>query len=460
VPVRSEAETVVSRPESGTARVALSGWGRYPVVTAEQTAPASLGELPPLMEKANLPRGQGRSYGDAGLPASGHAAINSYRLDRFVSFNPFYGVLDAEAGVTLQSILRLALPRGFFLPVTPGTMAVSLGGAIASNVHGKNHHRTGSIEHAILELEVATPTGTFACSPQARKDLFRATVGGYGLTGFITRAKLLLKPVETAQVECLRVRAPGLDSVFALLAKHDAAHEYSVAWLDTLARGRALGRGIVMLGNHARLAGGDRTAALAVKEPHRFKVPFPMPRALLNRPFLSAFNEGFYRFSRIGRSREDFETFFYPLDRIGDWNRLYGRRGFLQYQCVFPDPKGEDGVAAALSFLAENRLGAFLSVLKRCGDDEVMLPFCKRGYTLALDVPMRGTETLKLLDRLDDLVIKHQGRVYLTKDARLSPEAFRAMYPEFPAWMEIVKRYNPEARCDSRLAERLKLWNP
>ncbi|MDB5103960.1 MAG: linked oxidase-like protein [Fibrobacteres bacterium] len=460
---------------------ALSGWGRYPIVTAEEDAPESLGRIPSLTGRAYLPRGQGRSYGDAGLPAAGHLAINSYRLDRFLSFNPYSGVMDAEAGVTFQAILRIALPRGFFLPVTPGTMFVSLGGAIASNVHGKNHHHSGSLEHFILELEVATPMGTLICSPAVHPDLFRATVGGYGLTGFITRAKLRLKPVETAQVECLRVRAPGLDSLFALLSKHDADYEYSVAWLDTLARGRSMGRGVLMLGNHALPSkaagtagsagmaaqggsgapGTDKAANLAYRDKRRLKVPFTLPGALLNRPFLSAFNEVFYRLSRGGaggKSREGFEGFFYPLDRIGDWNLLYGRKGFFQYQCMIPDPRGEDGIAAALDFLSGNGLGAFLSVLKRCGDDRVMLPFCKRGYTLALDIPFRGQETLRLLDRLDDLVISFGGRVYLTKDARLRPEAFRAMYPESRAWMETVRRYNPEAKSNSRLAERLELW--
>jgi decaprenylphospho-beta-D-ribofuranose 2-oxidase len=442
--------------------ISLSGWGRYPIVTVEAEEPGSLGAIADLTRRAYLPRGRGRSYGDAGLPAHGHLAIQSYRLDRLLSFNPFSGVLDAEAGVGLEAILRIALPRGFFLPVTPGTMAVSLGGAIASNVHGKNHHHSGSLEHFILELEVATPTGTLLCSPEVHPELFRATVGGYGLTGFITRAKLRLKPVETDRMDCLRIRAPGLDSLFALLAKHDAGYEYSVAWLDTLARGRSRGRGILMLGNHAppgpASVAGDTGSSVAAHGPARLRVPFPLPRAFLNRPLLSAFNAAFHRFSASGRSREGFAGYFYPLDRIRDWNLMYGRAGFLQYQCVIPDPRGEDGIAAALGFLSDNGLGAFLSVLKRCGDDAVMLPFCRKGYTLALDIPFRGEATLRLLDRLDALVIGYGGRVYLTKDARLKPDAFRAMYPESGAWMETVRRYNPEAKSNSRLAERLELW--
>ncbi len=439
-------------------RQPISGWGRYPSVTAEQTAPAVSGEIAALTAKPYLPRGQGRSYGDAALPAADHRSLNSYRLDRFLSFNPLSGVVDAEAGVTLHAILRIAIPRGWFLPVTPGTMFVSLGGAIASNVHGKNHHHCGSLEHFILEAEVATPAGHFVCSPQAHADLFRATVGGYGLTGFITRAKLRLKPIETARLDCLRLRASGLDALFGLLSRHDAGYEYSVAWLDTLARGRKLGRGILMLGNHAPLRGEEKSAALEHADARKLGVPFALPRAFLNRPFLSACNRAFYGFSRRGATREGLEGFFYPLDRIRAWNLLYGKPGFLQYQCAIPDPRGEAGMAAVLVYLSEKRLGAFLSVLKRCGEDTVMLPFCKRGYTLALDIPFRGEVTLRLLRGLDELVLGYAGRVYLTKDARLPAETFRAMYPESGEWMDTVRRYNPEALCNSRMAERLELW--
>jgi FAD/FMN-containing dehydrogenase len=437
----------------------LWGWGRRPRARAEAAELPGQSAVAAHLSAPYLARGLGRSYGDAGLPAPDHRALATRRLDRILSFNPFSGVLDAEAGVPLSAILAVAVPRGFFLPVTPGTMAVSLGGALASNVHGKNHHRSGSIENFVLEAEVATPLGNFLCSATERADLFRAAVGGYGLTGLIVRAKLQLKPIDTAQVDALRLRAADLDSLFALMSRHDAEFEYSVAWLDTLARGRGLGRGVLMLGNHAEPSGRGKAADLAHRARRAVPVPFDMPGFLLNRPALSAFNGMFYRFSRAGRAREGFDVFFYPLDRISDWNRLYGKAGFFQYQCVIPDPQGEAGVKAALEFLAGAGLGAFLSVLKRCGDDHALIPFCRKGYTLALDVPFRGPATLKALDRLDELVIRFGGRVYLTKDARLSPEAFRAMYPEAPAFMEAVRRYNPVAHCDSRMARRLGLWD-
>ena len=210
-----------------------------------------------------------------------------------------------------------------------------------------------------------------------------------------------------------------------------------------------------MLGNHAD---SGKSGPIPQRGKNRFRVPFSMPTALLNRHLLTVFNSGFYHISHTGPSREGLDGFFYPLDRIRDWNRLYGKHGFFQYQCVLPDPNGEAGVVKILEFFSANNLGAFLSVLKRCGEDTSMLPFCRKGYTLALDIPYRGKVTLQLLDKLDDITVKFGGRVYLTKDARLRGETFRAMYPEYKSWMETVRRYNPEALGNSRLAERLELW--
>ncbi|HAO98926.1 MAG TPA: hypothetical protein DCQ83_02655 [Fibrobacteres bacterium] len=433
----------------------ISGWGRYPVIEAREEFPAGRETLSPKLNAPYLPRGQGRSYGDAGLPASDHTALNTSYLDRFISFDPVTGILEAEGGVTLERILRFSLPRGFFLPVTPGTMFVSLGGALASNVHGKNHHRCGSIEHFVTEFEIGTPSGTFTCSRESNRELFLATLGGYGLTGTITRANLKLKPVTSIQVDCLRIRAKNLEAMFRLFEEHDTNFEYSVAWMDALAKGGNRGRGILMLGNHSDMpVTGNRS-----REKTKLRVPFPMPGMLMNNASLKVFNTAIYLFSRHGKSRENFESFFYPLDRILDWNLLYGKQGFLQYQCVIPDPHGQQGIESCLRFLSDNGLGSFVSVLKRCGDDEVMLPFCKRGYTLALDIPFHGTKTLRALDRLDALVIDYGGRVYLTKDARLKPEAFRAMYPEYKTWMDTIRHFNPEGKISSRLAERLKLWD-
>lgn len=452
------ATAVPSAREGRGHPVLLSGWGRNPRVAAREAWPATLEDVSDCLTGPYLPRGLGRSYGDAGLPAEGRLAVNSGALDRFLSFDPATGVLAAEAGVTLERILQVFVPKGFFLPVTPGTALVSLGGAVASNVHGKNHHRSGSLENFLESVEVMTPQGTFACSATLRPELFRATVGGYGLTGFITQARLRLKPIRSSRVVCLRERARGLEGLFRLFERRDAEWEYSVAWLDTLAKGRALGRGVLMLGNHEEPPAGTSVRGLSAAGGAAFKVPVPMPGSLLNPGLLSLFNFAFFRFSRGGGPRpEGFASFFYPLDRLRDWNLLYGPRGFYQYQFALPDP-AEDGVAACLDFLSRSRLGAFLSVLKRCGDDHALLPFCRRGYTLALDIPARGEETLRLLRRLDELVIRHRGRVYLTKDARLPKEAFRAMYPEWRDFLAAVRRSDPAGSSRSRMAERLGLW--
>ena len=422
----------------------LSGWGRYPMVSVTEIFPRDAGAISKIIHEPFTARGLGRSYGDASLPRMNYQSLNTQKLNRMLSFNPSSGVLDAESGVTLEAILAVSIPRGFFLPVTPGTVHVTLGGALASNVHGKNHHRRGSIEHFVLELEVMTSVGNKICSPTLLPELFKATVGGYGLTGLITRAKLQLKSIHNENVEVLRIKAPDLQSLFQLFKKYDAQYEYSVAWIDCLARGNSMGRGILMLGNHSASPKDSQESIPHSQRAMRSKsskgskltlpamrIPFPMPRFFLNRWFLTLFNQLFYSLAskKEKSTTENFRPYFYPLDALENWNLLYGRDGFFQYQCVIPDPQSETGIAACLEFLSGEGVGAFLSVLKRCGDDNVLLPFCKKGYTLALDIPFRGEVTLRLLDKLDELVLTFQGRVYLTKDARLSPVTFRKMYP-------------------------------
>jgi FAD/FMN-containing dehydrogenase len=445
---------------------ALSGWGRNPVVTASGACPGTLAEATGLVgaPPGFLPRGLGRSYGDVSLPGADARFLDTRFLDRFIGFDPATGVLEVEAGVSLHSVLEAMVPRGFFLPVTPGTRWVTLGGAVASNVHGKNHHHAGSIERFVVSLEVATPAGVFRCSPTERPDLFRATVGGYGLTGLITRVGLRLKPIASPRIRTRAVRARGLQDLFAAFRVHDAGYEYSVAWVDTLASGKNLGRGLLLLGNHAEA--DARTAGPNGAPPRPFlNVPFSAPAAILRPWALRLFNAAYYHAPRpAGEKTEAYGGFFYPLDAVDNWNRMYGPAGFFQYQCVIPDREGdgregaEKGIEACLRFLARNGLGSFLAVLKRCGDDDVTLPFCKRGYTLALDIPNRGDATLRRLEELDHIVLEFGGRVYLTKDARLSKETFRAMYPEWMTWMEIVRRYNPEGSGRSRMSERLGLW--
>ena len=441
--------------------LSLSGWGRFPVVDATGSWPASLAAAAGLETGTPaLPRGLGRSYGDASLPASGQSFADMRFLDRFVSFDVATGLLVAEAGVSLQTIVRTLLPRGWFLPVTPGTQHVTLGGAVASNVHGKNHHHCGSIESFVEFLDVATPAGPEHCSPTENVDLFRATVGGYGLTGLILRVGLRMKRVTSSSIRGRSLRRGTLAELFRAFRENDTGNEYSVAWVDTLARGRSLGRGVLLLGDHADAAGDEEPGAKGASGKHTlFTVPFAAPAGILHPWALRLFNTAYYRIPRSERETlKDYEGYFYPLDIIGNWNLMYGPRGFFQYQFVIPDPSGEEGVEECLRFLADNGMGSFLAVLKRCGDDTVMLPFCRTGYTLALDIPHRGDDTLRKLDRLDALVLKYGGRVYLTKDARLPRDTFRAMYPEWKDWMNVVRRYNSEGRGRSSMSERLGLW--
>ena len=442
-------------------RTTISGWGNFPSILAEELYPTRKKDYEKYQEGSYHPRGLGRSYGDASLPQEDFISLNTGRLDHFIHFDKENHILEAEAGVSFEQILEYFIPKGYFLPVTPGTKYVTLGGAIASNVHGKNHHHCGSIENFIIEFDILTPIGAFTCSPTQNEELFRATISGYGLTGLITKAKLKLTPIESSFFHTKKIAARNLEEIFKLFSQYDDEYEYSVAWMDTLASGADLGRSILMLGRHTtleELTAKERKNPLQVVD--KFKINFPtyLPSAVLNRLFLTGFNSFLYYFYHLqqGEKFELYEPFFYPLDMMTNWNRMYGRKGFLQYQCVIPDPNGEEGVRAALEFLSSQGMGSFLSVLKRCGDDYAMIPFAKKGYTLALDIPLRS-HTLKALDELDKIVMNFNGRVYLSKDARLSPETFRIMYPEYQKWLDVIKKYNPNKKVWSLMAQRLEL---
>lgn len=432
----------------------LAGWGRYQPDRYTVLSPAQVSK-----EHGSLARGLGRSYGDASLPVKGQSSVNALALDKFAAFDTETGLLEAESGISLQSLLKVFIPRGFFPAVTPGTQYVTLGGMAASNVHGKNHHVVGSIEHAVTGLQVETAVGLFDCSREALPDLFHATLGGYGLTGLIRKVSMRLKPIESSSIKTRTLRATCLRDLFDLFRAHDQGWDYSVAWLDALARGGAMGRGILMLGRHATR--DEARGRLVASAKPKIRIPFDFPSFLLNPLFMRMFNSAYYLAGRRGSEYrvENYEPFFYPLDAILEWNKVYGKSGFFQHQFVIPDPRGEEGMEHCLHFLSSKGLGSFLSVLKRCADDTVALPFCKTGYTLALDIPNRSTPTLQALDELDAIVLKYGGRVYLTKDARMRPDTFRAMYPEASEWVKALRKYNPEKRFNSRMAERLKIWD-
>ncbi len=443
----------------------LSGWGRYPTVETQVARPEARSSLRALVEtgaSSLLARGAGRSYGDASIAADGQTLLTD-RLDRMLAFDPDTGVLRAEAGVRLREILAIFVPRGWFLPVTPGTKEVTLGGAVAFDVHGKNHHRDGGFSNFVREIELLTADGTtIRCGPDDQSELFWATVSGAGLTGIITEVELELRPIETAYVAERTIKARDLEEAFRLFDEHEADYPYAVAWLDGLASGACLGRSHLMLGRHARRAqlnDKQRRVPLAYTPDHWARLPFDLPEGLLNEWTISAFNQLYYARQRVrdSRSLSGIDSFFYPLDAISDWNRMYGERGFVQFQCVLPLEQSYDGLVDLLTQVQERGLASFLTVLKRLGPpDGGLLSFPMHGYTLSLDLPRRDG-LMPLLDNLHETVVEYGGRVYLAKDAALRPDAFRAMYPRYPEWLEVKRRVDPENRFASAQAARLHI---
>jgi FAD/FMN-containing dehydrogenase len=417
-------------------------WGRYPRCK-HTVRPLSwtMDNLPlPTDNGFVLPYGQGRSYGDSCQNPDG-TLLATARLNRFVSFDRQSGVLRCEAGVTLDEILRLVVPQGWFLPVTPGTRFVSVGGAIANDVHGKNHHRAGTFGRHVRALELLRSDGERRrCRADENAAWFAATIGGLGLTGLITWAELQLKPISGPYVSVDTIKFRDLAAFFDIAAESERDYEYTVAWVDCLARGPHLGRGLFMRGNHASMPAGRSPSSTR----RRLRVPLDFPGFALNSATVRAFNGLYYRRQRRPRAHRivHYEPFFYPLDAIANWNRIYGRRGFMQYQCVVPTVDDARAITALLRTIADSGLGSFLSVLKTFGDlpSPGMLSFPRPGVTLALDFPNRGARTLMLLERLDAIVRDAGGAVYPAKDARMSAHSFQTYYPN---WEQFARYVDP-----------------
>lgn len=437
----------------------ISGWGRYPVQTCELERPERYADLRPGSDSL-IARGQGRSYGDASLNENGRVLLTE-RIDRMLELDVKLGILRAEAGVTLADILPVIVKQGWFLPVTPGTKFVSLGGCVAADVHGKNHHHEGGFADYVLGIELILADGTRkTCSVTENEDIFWATVGGMGLTGIIGEVTLQLIPVQTSQMMVTHHAANNLVHLFQMLQDPALDDRYSVAWIDCLATGDQLGRGIAMFGHHASAAEYASESPLVTKPKRTRSLPFDFPAWALNPLSISAFNKLYYY--KESRKKSPFltgyDSYFYPLDAIGHWNRMYGKRGFVQYQCVIPDKDALAGMTALLQELSSSRRSSFLAVLKRFGvQGKGMLSFPMPGYTLALDLPIRDKGLFSLLDKLDNIVLHHGGRVYLAKDARLSAESFLAMYPRYDEWLKIKTEIDPEHRFSSSLSRRLNI---
>jgi FAD/FMN-containing dehydrogenase len=384
-----------------------------------------------------LAYGLGRSYGDSCLNEGG-TIIRTSQLNRFVSFDPTTRILRCEAGVSFAEIIEVFLPRGYFVPVTPGTKFVTVGGAIANDVHGKNHHHVGTFGRFVKSLALLRSTGEIIeCSPELNRELFAATIGGLGLTGLILWADVQLLSVPGPYIDEELVRFDCLDRFFEI-EKSSIEFEYTVAWMDCVTTGKNLGRGIFIRGNHSnRPADPDFT----VSTKPRFTVPLEAPNWTLNRFSISTFNQLYYHKAPAQPTRRCvlFDPFFYPLDAIGEWNKIYGRRGFFQYQFAIPE-SSLDAVREALRTIAESGQASFLVVMKRFGDipSPGMLSFPLAGYTLTLDFPNRGGITRKLFERLDDIVRNGKGRLYPAKDSTMKGRDFAAFYPELPRFEKYI----------------------
>jgi decaprenylphospho-beta-D-ribofuranose 2-oxidase len=446
--------------------VRLAGWGRISPSSAELAEPATPADAARVLAARRrggvIARGLGRSYNNA-AQCDGGVVISTARLNRITALDTATGLVTCEAGVSLEQLMVAGLPAGWFVPVSPGTRQVTVGGAIAADVHGKNHHVAGSFARHVRSLRIVTPDGeTRTVTEQSDPSLFWATAGGMGLTGLIVTATIQLKRVATSRVLVDTVRTADIDETMAVLAEHDRRFGYTVAWSDSLARGRGLGRSVITSGDFAEpadLPPAEARDPFAFRPGARLGVPPGFPPGLINRYTVALANEAWYR--RAPRSRsggiQDIGAFFHPLDGIRNWNRVYGPGGFRQYQYVVPFG-AEAAVRQSFELVSQARAPSFVTVLKRFGaGDEGLLSFPMAGWTLALDFPARTPGLAALLTRLDRLVAGAGGRVYLAKDSRVPPDVLAEMYPRLPEFRKLRADLDPAGILASDLSRRLGL---
>ena len=443
----------------------VGGWGRGSASSSQIAHVRTQVDLERIVIGARgsstpiLARGLGRSYGDAAQCAGG-ILLDCTALDQIIETDFDSGKIRVESGISLDALLRLAVPRGWFVSVTPGTRQVTVGGAIAADVHGKNHHREGAFSAHVESVALVTPRGRIDVDPETQGEIYWATVGGMGLTGVIAQADLRLRPIETAFMVVDTDRAADLGACMTQLTAGDDYYHYSVAWVDCLARGRHLGRSVIARGEHARLVDlspRQKAGALDYRPQSHAKVPIAPTFNAVTPSLIAAWNELWFRKAprrRVGEI-QSIDQFFYPLDAVGHWNRLYGPRGFTQYQFVVPFD-AEETIRKVIEHLQGAGVAPSLAVLKRFGDaDPAPLSFPIPGWTLALDLPLGGAAVGPVLDELDDLVANAGGRVYLAKDGRLRPELLAAMYPRLDEWLATRQRIDDDDIFVSDLWRRL-----
>ena len=453
--------------------VRLTGWGRVSPSSAELACPATAADAARQLRasargtaaqehRGVIPRGLGRSYNNA-AQCDGGVVISTARLNRILALDAATGLVTCEAGVSLEQLMVAGLPAGWFVPVSPGTRQVTVGGAIAADVHGKNHHVAGSFARHVRSFDLLLPGGEPRTVTEASDPaLFWATAGGMGLTGLIVRATIQLKAVATSRVRVDTVRTADIDQTMSVLAEHDGRFGYTVAWSDSLARGAGLGRSVITSGDFAEpgdLSPADARDPFAFRPAARLGVPPGVPPGLINRYTVALANEAYYRRAPRSRSGEiqAIGPFFHPLDAIRNWNRVYGPGGFRQYQYVVPFG-AESAVRRSFELVSQARAPSFVTVLKRFGaGDEGLLSFPMPGWTLALDFPARTPALAELLGSLDRLVVQAGGRVYLAKDSRVPPEVLAEMYPRLPEFRKLRAELDPAGILASDLSRRLGL---
>ncbi|MDB4286036.1 FAD-binding oxidoreductase [bacterium] len=435
--------------------MSITNWGKYPVTEAPELRYHEGMD----MGDSWIPRGMGRCYGDSSL---GEQMISVLSNNRFLHFDSTTGILTCEAGVTYDDLLTHFVPKGWFPPVTPGTKFVSLGGAIASDVHGKNHHKEGALSSHVLSIELLTATGeVLTCTPTQNADVFDATFGGMGLTGLVMRLTIRLKKIDNSYIKLHVVKARNLDEIMDQFEEYNH-YTYSVAWIDTIASGKNMGRSILNLGEHAsseEIAGTKfQKEPFALHGPPKLNIPINFPNFALNPLTVRMFNFAYYnkQFKKEVHSIQHYEPFFYPLDALNNWNRIYGKRGFTQYQFAIPPENGREGMHDILGRISKAGLGSFLAVLKTFGPQSGMMAFPVKGYTLALDFAITK-KLFPFLDELDKVVESYGGRVYLTKDVRLKPDTLARMYPQLPEFKALLDRLDPGQTIRSMQSERLGL---
>ncbi|MBL7856888.1 MAG: FAD-binding oxidoreductase [Cyclobacteriaceae bacterium] len=439
----------------------LSGWGNIPQSVNKVLYPRSTHEIIEAFTLDKLlPRGLGRSYADQATN-TGHVVLKLEKMNRFLSFDQHNGILECEAGSSLEDIIHYLAPRGWFPMITPGTKYVTIGGAIANDVHGKAHHVDGSFVNCVLDFTIALPDGRIVvASREENSDLFWANFGGLGLLGTILTARIQLRKIETTYFVQKAVAAKNLDEMLQAIDDSDKNYTSSVAWLDSMAKGKSLGRGVLTMGNHAKLSDLPeklKANPLKIGKKPTLTIPIYLPGFTLNMVTVRILNMLLYQLQKRGNGIAHYDKFFYPLDMINNWNKGYGKRGFIQYQFVLPEKDGKENIRKILEEITKSDCVPFLNVLKKFGNAQGgLLSFPSAGYTFAIDFPI--TAKLKpFTKKLDAMVLHMGGRIYLGKDAYLDEATFKAMYPQHKEWLEIKKKYDPENIFSSDLSRRIGL---